>query len=79
MLKISSTIYNIIVSISTILITTATLSFVLTFLNNEQKEFPFSIWLKTWKLVFILAYLISLFLPKLVQKIISLVFIAKNN
>lgn len=78
MIRIPSTLYNIIVSIFTILLTTAVLSFILIFSNNELKEFPFDTWLKTWRFVFIIAYLLSLFLPKLIKKLVSLVFRVEN-
>ena len=79
MLKISGVLYNSITSAVTILLTTAVISISLTFLNNEQKNFPFNAWLETWKLVFILAYLISLFLPGLIKKSASLIFKIKDQ
>ena len=79
MLSISVVLYNRIISVITILLTTAIISFTLTFFNNEQKIFPFYKWLETWKLVFILAYLISLFLPGLIKKSASLIFKIKDQ
>lgn len=79
MIKISNTFYNIIVSVITVLLTTAILSFILIFINNKEKEYPVYVWLKTWKLVFILAYLISLFLPKLTKKLLSIIFITEKT
>jgi succinate dehydrogenase hydrophobic anchor subunit len=74
MLKISENFYNTVASVVTLFFTTGMLSFILTFLNNKQNDFSFNIWLETWKLVFLLAYLISLFLPKLIRKTMLLIF-----
>ena len=79
MLNISGVLYNRIISVITILLTTAIISFTLTFLNNEQKTFPFYTWLGTWKLVFLLAYLISLFLPGFIKKSASFIFKIKDQ
>ena len=79
MLNISGVLYNRIISVITILLTTAIISFTLTFLNNEQKTFPFYAWLETWKLVFLLAYLISLFLPGFIKKSASFIFKIKDQ
>ena len=74
MLKISENFYNTVSSVVTLFFTTGVLSFILTFLNNKQNDFSVNTWLETWRLVFISAYLISLFLPKLIRKTMLLIF-----
>lgn len=74
MIKIRYMTYNIIFSITATLFTTAIISFILVFLGSSPDAFPIYRWLKTWKLVFILAYIISLFLPKLINRLISSIF-----
>lgn len=74
MIKMKEKTYNIVFSLILTLVTTAIISLILTFFGKDPEEFRVIKWLKTWKLVFMLAYIISLFLPDLIKRLMPLIF-----
>lgn len=78
MISLNKHTFQIVHTILTTLISTMILSFLLTALKNTEGSFPWMIWIQTWSLVFLVALILSTFLPKITRNILNKIFLNNN-